>query len=70
MIRRKNNEIEEQVPFDVGSDFHCCFGSGGSFPNYDYATIKYNANGVQQWLSRYNGIGNGEDRVFALFFIL
>lgn len=29
--------------------------------NYDFATIKYNSAGVQQWIQRYNGLGNGED---------
>ncbi len=29
--------------------------------NYDYATIKYNSSGVTQWISRYNGTGNGDD---------
>jgi len=34
--------------------------------SYDYATIKYNSNGIQQWEAIYNGIGNGIDYVTSL----
>ena len=34
--------------------------------NFDYATIKYNANGQQAWVSRYNGPANDHDRASAV----
>jgi uncharacterized delta-60 repeat protein len=35
--------------------------SEGIESGYDYATIKYNSEGVEQWDARYNGPGNKED---------
>jgi uncharacterized delta-60 repeat protein len=45
------------------------FVGGGSFVSngsYDYLTIKYNSDGVEQWTRRYNGPGSFDDGVNAL----
>lgn len=34
--------------------------------SFDYVTIKYNPLGVQQWLTRYNGLANGIDQTQAI----
>lgn len=39
--------------------------SSGDLSN-DYATIKYDSNGREQWIARYNGPGNGPDAASSL----
>jgi hypothetical protein len=34
---------------------------GGDMVNYDYATMKYDATGAEQWVTRYNGPGDNID---------
>ncbi|MEM2784345.1 MAG: SBBP repeat-containing protein [Nitrososphaerota archaeon] len=40
--------------------------SEGDGTNFDYATIKYNANGVEEWVKRYNDAWNGPDSARAI----
>jgi uncharacterized delta-60 repeat protein len=39
------------------------FGIGSDF---DYAVVKYNSEGIQQWVATYNGPANNEDRPYAM----
>ncbi len=50
----------EMVLDAAGNSYVTGIGRGSS-GNFDIVTIKYNAAGVQQWISSYNGVGNGLD---------
>jgi hypothetical protein len=39
---------------------------GSGTAGFDYATVKYNHEGVEQWVARYNGPGNGSDEPTAI----
>ena len=40
--------------------------SAESGVNFDYATVKYNSSGTQQWADRYNGPANGSDAAYSI----
>ena len=45
----------------------CVTGSSeGAAGNMDYATIKYDPNGSELWVTRYNGVNNGNDYGLAM----
>lgn len=39
---------------------------GGAGTGYDYATVKYNSAGVQQWASRYTNVAGGTDEAWDI----
>src|SRR3989339_153314 len=50
------------VTVDVLGNVYVTGQSVGDGTNYDYATVKYNSAGIQQWTVRYNGPGNRIDK--------
>jgi len=40
--------------------------SFGSGTHNDYATVKYNSAGVEQWAARYDGPASGDDKAYAM----
>ena len=46
---------------DAAGNVYVSGSSLGSSGNFDYALIKYDANGNQIWVARYDGLGNGDD---------
>ena len=59
-------DIANAIALDSSGNVYVTGGSIGSGTAWDYATIKYNSSGVQQWVARYNGPGNDDDEAIAI----
>jgi sugar lactone lactonase YvrE len=56
----------EAVAVDNSGNVYVAGTSFGSGTLNDYATIKYNSVGQQQWVARYNGSDNADERLNAM----
>ena len=59
------NDVATAITTDASNNVYVTGysdGDSGSGENFDFLTIKYNKDGVQQWQARYDDSSNGEDR--------
>src|SRR5215831_1316707 len=54
------------IAVDDSGNVYVTGASVGSGTLEDYATVKYDSSGNQQWVARYNGPGNGEDEAVGI----
>lgn len=51
---------------DASGNVYVCGKSTGTGTGFDYAAIKYNSSGAQQWVSRFNSAGTSDDSPAAI----
>jgi uncharacterized delta-60 repeat protein len=54
------------IAVDDSGNVYVTGGSVGSGGDYDFATIKYDRNGNERWISRYNGSGHNTDIAYDI----
>ncbi|TKJ41216.1 hypothetical protein CEE37_06005 [candidate division LCP-89 bacterium B3_LCP] len=59
-------DIAKSLAVDADGNVYVTGYSEGSGTDADYATIKYAPTGIEQWVARYNGPGNGPDQAYSL----
>jgi hypothetical protein len=70
-VRRYNGpandyDIARQVALDAHGNIYVTGASSGMGTGLDYATVRYNSYGDEQWVMRYNGFGNGDDTASSI----
>jgi len=59
-------DIARSIAVDDKGNVYVTGYSWGSGTHYDYATIKYDQDGNELWVARYNGPGNGDDSAYSI----
>ena len=54
------------IVIDTSNNVYVTGSSQGSGTSADYTTVKYNTDGVEQWVAIYNGPGNSNDNAIAM----
>jgi hypothetical protein len=57
-----SSDRANSICLDKNNNVYVTGYSFGAETGFDYATIKYNTSGIQQWVQRYNGTGNNSDQ--------
>jgi hypothetical protein len=60
------DDAANHIEVDASGNTYVTGGSPGNNSGRDYVTIKYDLNGTQQWVARYNGSGNSDDYATSL----
>jgi hypothetical protein len=60
------NDFAVGIAVDPRGNVYVTGRSDGSGTYYDYATVKYDSNGDESWVARYNGPGNFNDDALAI----
>jgi uncharacterized delta-60 repeat protein len=60
------NDLAHSLAIDPAGNVYVGGQSTGSSLNYDYALIKYNSSGAQQWVQTYNSPANGSDEAYSV----
>ncbi len=63
---QNHNDAVNDVTTDASGNVYVTGFSISTLYGDDYATIKYNSSGVQQWVQRYTSPGNDRDEAFAV----
>lgn len=59
-------DYSHAIAVDGSGNVYVTGASVGNGTSSDYATIKYNSSGIQQWVQRYNGPGNSDDGAISI----
>lgn len=60
------NDEAQAIAIDKSGNIYVTGYIENSIGSYDYATVKYNNAGIQQWVTYFNGPGNGLDMAFSM----
>lgn len=59
-------DVGYSLAVDAAGNVYVTAFSGGNGKGVDYVTIKYDVNGAERWVRRYNGPGNSDDLPYKL----